>query len=222
MKLTPKIENAITNDWHHELPGLSVYKPRHLLRRVGPLLIGVCLDRDSGGEKYKPCFHCHFLGKDFPVVSLTLCSQLKAASGGPDFIEVKFHEGNFKDAACRLKQQALLPLDDSPVDLSSIIAAYRTHMETPLGNRQRAILSGDLIGLMVLCNQSQAARQELENVLLLDNESVFQSFGSKRGFEKKMLTAIEDQTILKRTVESQIEKLGLKGVCDSEINREPN
>jgi hypothetical protein len=220
MKFTPKIEKSITNDWHHEFPTLSVYKPRHLLRRVGPLLIGVCLERDSGAEKYKPCFHVHFLGKEFPVVSLTLCSQLKADSGGPDYVEVRFHEQKFIDAARRLKAQSPLPLDDSDVGLGAIVDAYRLHMETPLGKRQRAILSADVIGLMVLCDQFDGAKHELEQVLQTSNESVFQTFGGRLGFEKKMSAAIENPGVLEKIVQSQIEQLRVKDICNSEIDCE--
>lgn len=218
MKLTPKIEKSITNDWHNEFPNLSVYKPRHLLRRVGPLLIGVCLDRDSSAEKYKPCFHVHFLGKEFPVVSLTLCSQLKAKSGGPECVEVRFHEEKFLDAARRLKEQSPLPLDDSPVGLGAIVDAYRLHMKTPLGNRQCAILSADVIGLMVLCDQRDGAKHELEQVLKTSDESVFQTFGGRRGFEERMSAAIENPTILETIVQSQIERLGLKDICNARID----
>lgn len=220
MKFTPKIEKSITNDWHHEFPNLSVYKPRHLLRRVGPLLIGVCLERDSGAGKYKPCFHVHFLGKEFPVVSLTLCSQLKADSGGPDYVEVRFHEQRFIDAARRLKAQSPLPLDDSAVGLGAIVDAYRLYMETPLGKRQRAILSADVIGLMVLCDQFDGAKQELEQVLQTSNESVFQTFGGRLGFEKKMSAAIENPGVLEKIVQSQIEQLRVKDICNSEIDCE--
>ena len=220
MKLTPKIDKSITNDWHREFPNLSVYKPRHLLRRVGPLLIGVCLDRDSGGEKYKPCFHVHFLGKEFPVVSLTLCTQLKADSGGPEFVEVKFHEHKFMDAARRLKQQAPLPLDDSNVDLGEIIDAYRLHMKTPLGNRQRVTLEADLIGLMMLCDQRDWAKQELEQVLQMPNDSAFQTFGGKLEFKEMMSATIKNPAILAELVQSQIVHLGLKDISTSGINCE--
>ena len=75
-RLTKSLEKSIAEDWRQHLTGLAVYQPRHLLRRVGPLHVGVCLDRDSLGDKYKPCFHVHFLGKEFPTVSLTLCTPL--------------------------------------------------------------------------------------------------------------------------------------------------
>lgn len=220
MKLTAKVEKLITNDWHSLLPKLSIYKPRHLLRRAGPLLVGVCLDRDSGGDRYKPCFHCHFLGKEFPVVSLTLCSQLRSAAGGPDYVEVKYHREKFEDAARRLHAQSPLPLDDSPIELGAVVEAYHLHMTTPLGSRQRAILSSDVIGLLVLCDQSEAAEAELERTLREENESIFQTFGGKNEFREKMIRCINDPAKLTKIVELQIQELDVADICHSMINCE--
>jgi len=50
--LTKSAEKQITEDWQREILSLGVYEPRWLLRRVGPLLVGICLDRDSGGTSY--------------------------------------------------------------------------------------------------------------------------------------------------------------------------
>jgi hypothetical protein len=52
-KLTRAVEKRITEDWAREFTGMGVYKRRWLMRRVGPLLIGVSLDRDSHGDLYK-------------------------------------------------------------------------------------------------------------------------------------------------------------------------
>jgi hypothetical protein len=38
--LTPAWKTKITADWSAAFPGLGVYKPLHLLRRAGPLLMG--------------------------------------------------------------------------------------------------------------------------------------------------------------------------------------
>ena len=110
--LTRAVEKQITEDWQREIPSLGIYVPRHLLKRIGPLLVGICLERDSSGNKYKPTFHVHCLGKEAPAVFLTLLTQLRSErSGGPDFIQVRFHKEKYKEAAARMIRQSLLPLD---------------------------------------------------------------------------------------------------------------
>lgn len=208
-QLTKSVENQITLDWQHELPSLGVYRPRHLLRRVGPLLIGVCLDRDSGGEKYKPCFHVHFLGKSFPVVSLTMCTQLKAKSGGPDFVEVKFHQELFKDAARRMAEQSPLALK-GPITIQQVLGAYREHAMTPLGQRQYAILHGDCILLLSMVNRQNEARSLLSEILKdVSDERAFQSFGGPDSYANQMLNWISHPESICRTVDDQIRSLGL-------------
>jgi hypothetical protein len=64
------------------------------------------------------------------------------------------------------------------------------------------------------------AKHELELVLQTSNESVFQTFGGRLEFEKKMSAAIENPTVLEKIVQSQIEQLGLKDICNSEIDCE--
>lgn len=120
---------------------MGVYQPPWLMRRVGPLLVGVCLDRDSGGEKYKPFFHVHFLGKNwpYPEPTLTMNTQLLAKSGRPDYVEVRWHDEKYHDAAYRLKQQSSLPLD-SPIAIDMVLKACHDYGSTPLGQRQSIIL----------------------------------------------------------------------------------
>ena len=216
-QLTKTVEKRITEHWQQELPGLAIYRPRHLLRRVGPLLIGVCLDRDSGGEKYKPCFHVHFLGKEFPVVSLTVCTQLKSKAGGPDYIEVRFHEQRYHDAVSRLVEQSPLPLH-GPVTIAQVVEAYRKHAETLLGQRQAAILYADVIKLLSWCGREAEARGALDEVLAsLKSEQAFQTFGGKEVFEKQMLCAIDHPNEINKTVDAQAQTLDVGNLPTAEL-----
>jgi hypothetical protein len=111
MKITTAQAKAITQDWQNHFPSLGVYKPLHLLRRCGPLLVGLCLNRSSSGDIYKPTFHCHCLLRAFPTVSLSLAVQLTAPNGSDAAISTKFHEVKLPDAAAKMRVLALLPLD---------------------------------------------------------------------------------------------------------------
>ena len=213
--LTSGAETQITRDWQGEMPGLAIYRPRHLLRRVGPLVVGICLDRDSVGDKYKPCFHVHCLGKAFPCVSLTLCTQLRAPSGGPDYVEVQWHEQKYKEAAARMREQSLLPLEGD-LTIQSVLAAYSTHIATPLGARQVAVLRRDMIILSAWAGESAMASSLLRETLLGDPRSI-QQVGGAVAFETECRQIIDQPAMIEQTVHAQITALGLTGLPQSRL-----
>lgn len=216
-RLTAGIERQITEDWQRELPGLSVYRRRHLLRRVGPLLVGVCLDRDSSGEKYIPCSHVHCLAHDFPTISLTLCTQLRTEQGNPDFIKLQLHSTTYREAASRIARQTLLPLN-GPIALSQAMTAYRKHMATPLGRRQKAILARDCILLLAWSGRQADALHLLELTLSeLSDEASFQTCGGRIRYSTAIHQAIEDPDVVRQTVQSEIQRHRVESVMVNDL-----
>jgi hypothetical protein len=111
MKLTPAKARAITRDWQCLFPTLAVYGPLHLMRRCGPLLVGICLDRTSSGDEYRPKFHCHCLLRKSPAITLSLYVQLIGSRGAKTSVKVRRHEAMLQEAAAKMRALALLPLD---------------------------------------------------------------------------------------------------------------
>lgn len=127
MKLSPAIKEQITTDWKAPFPDLGIYKPMWLLRRVGPLVSGICLERDSGNDAYRPTCHVHNLAKESATVSLSLADPLRTVkTGAPETIKAGFHHQWFADAAVRLQRQAQIPLG-GPIQLEDLIRTYRAH-----------------------------------------------------------------------------------------------
>jgi hypothetical protein len=123
--MTPSVRRQITADWLEQFPELGQYKPLHLLRRVGPLLEGIVLERTSGNDAYRPTFHIHSLLRESPVVTMTLAQRLRSdRSGGPDMVPVLHHERNYIDAARNLARQAPLALSGQ-LRVSEVIESYR-------------------------------------------------------------------------------------------------
>jgi hypothetical protein len=217
--LTKSNEKQITVDWQREIPSLGIYAPRHLLRRVGPLLVGVSLDRDSGGEIYKPVFHVHCLGKEFPCVSLTLCTQLRSErSGGPDFVEVRWHEQKYKEAATRMVRQSLLPLEGD-LTIGQVIDSYGRHMATPMGKRQLALLYRDMIILLAWGGDTAGSASLLAECLQLDDAAGFQHVGGRAAFEAGCQRLIAQPTAIEDTIAAQITSLGVGGLPVSQLLR---
>jgi hypothetical protein len=188
-----KVANKITKDWQRELPKLGINRPMSLLRRVGPLLVGVSLEREFG-SRYTPTFHVQFLGIQTPWQS-NLWTPLRYESGPrsdlPQTIFSSEHEAKYKDAAQRLVQQAPLSIE-GPISISEVVEAYRQDMKTPVGRAEIAQLYRDCIKLLAcygLADQARAMLDEIHGIAKDDDE--YSRFGGRESFDREMLESIE-------------------------------
>ncbi|MEV8350683.1 hypothetical protein ACFVTT_19060 [Streptomyces niveus] len=115
----------VTSDWVAEFPGFDAWRPMHLLRRLGPVVQGICLDRSTSGDGYTPTVHVHPLTREFPAISLALGQRLERTSGQPERILFSRHGGEFQDAARILAEQSRLPIG-SPPSLEEIVKEYHS------------------------------------------------------------------------------------------------
>ncbi|MCX5226675.1 hypothetical protein [Streptomyces sp. NBC_00233] len=113
----------VTKEWAAEFPGFDVWRSLRLLRRIGPVVQGICLDRTTGGDGYVPTAHVHALTREFPVVSLMLGQRAARPSGTPDPVLFARHERDFAHAVGALREQSRLPLDEPP-SIDAIVREY--------------------------------------------------------------------------------------------------
>ncbi|MEU9290615.1 hypothetical protein AB0D57_39750 [Streptomyces sp. NPDC048275] len=123
-KINNRVARRITSDWVSLFPEFSVWQPLRLLRRIGPVLQGITLDKSTESDQYYPTVHVHSLVQDFPVISLTLAQRLVKSSGIQEPIEVDRHPEEFRSAAVRLEEQSALSLRQTP-ELREIVEALR-------------------------------------------------------------------------------------------------
>ncbi|MER5181771.1 hypothetical protein ABT009_26010 [Streptomyces sp. NPDC002896] len=117
----------VTSDWGAALPGFSEWRPLRLLRRIGPVVQGVTLDRTTAGDGYFPTTHIHALVREFPVIALTLGQRLVTPSGIQESVSFARHSGEYQSAARRLVAQSRLSLEEPPT-ISSIVDALYEHV----------------------------------------------------------------------------------------------
>ncbi len=133
-KFTPAIKKRITEDWQNLLPQFKQYQTMALARRVGPLVHGICLDRDSSNAAYLPTVHIHCLCRPFPAVALNLRQPLLSKrSGTIDPISIQFHEKNYRDACERLIASSLLPVTGD-WKMSQVLAAFHKYRHLELSD----------------------------------------------------------------------------------------
>jgi len=112
----------ITKDWSNLLPWFDIWRPMHLLRRIGPVLQGVCLERSRSGPYYFATSHVHALTRDFPVISLSLSHRVLGPSGQPEHIAIS--ETGLADLANRLAEQTIHSIREDPPSVDEIVVAY--------------------------------------------------------------------------------------------------
>jgi len=120
-KLTKATKQRISDGWVREFPSLAVYKPMWLLKRAGPLLIGICLDRDSSNERYIPTFHLHNLLSPSTKITLTLPHSLNS-------ITVKEHEAAYTGSISEIKEKFSI-LDCVDINMSMVENCYHGYIE---------------------------------------------------------------------------------------------
>lgn len=218
--LTRAIERQITRDWHGEIPSLGIYRPRWLMRRAGPLLVGVCLDRDSGGDVYKPVFHVHFLGCESPIIGLTLATNLRTArTGAPESIQVRFHAERYRDAAARMVQQAPLPLSGD-LRLAAVLDAYAVRIDDTVKRRSAdssVLLHRDCALIAAWAGDSARAEQALRACMQIRVAAEFRFVGGRDLFELQIREAIRRPDTIRQTVVKQVAAHALGGLPDANL-----
>lgn len=212
-KLTEATKREITKDWAACFPSLGVYKPLWLMRRVGPLLEGICLNRDSSNERYQPIFHVHNLAREDSALSFTLAEELRTVRNGtPEKVRVAFHKDHYVDVAKRICAQALLPLEGD-LELRSVVAAYRNYTQRPLA-KYPVNLYEDLITILLWCGREGEAKEVLANCLgememWPPSVASLQRVGGVEKWEQKCSAWIQNRRTVRATVEQQIQAHGV-------------
>jgi hypothetical protein len=217
--LTTELKTRITADWSSCFPGLGVYEPMHLLRRVGPLLIGISLERDSGNDSYRPTFHVHNLAKALGHITLTLYQPLLTErTRAPDTIFARWHTEMFWEAAKRLESQAPLPLSGN-VLLEEVIEAYRSRLKSD-GCQFDNCLFEDM-ALISTC------LERTDTALLIVNEArlamsawpdyALAKIGNPDDWKDAMMLQVADPEGVRTTVHRQIELLGVQNLPTSDL-----
>ena len=204
--------SEITRDWKGEFPGLKIERPLSLLRRVGPLLVGVYLDRFST-TSYRPTFYVHFLGNSEDGLSLTMRTEFTPT---PEMevpvIEVSAHKRFYKEAARLLREAAPLSIE-GPLTVKEVLEAYRTFSRTCKGESQLANLYQDAIKLATCYGFTDEAKGLLGEIMeRTEGDRKFYHHGGREAYIERMREAIGNpgkiwQTLDEEIIRHKVEKI---------------
>ena len=220
-KLTAATARTITAEWAERFPAFAVWRPLRLLRRLGPVVQGITLDRSTGGECYYPTAHLHALTRDFPVVALEVSHRLAGSSGVQEVVEVARHGEAFPAVAERLAEQSPLPLGRVPT-LDEVVSAYRDRaaalqrgrLPAGIGEWEAAVLVPAAAGAEGLAARSLAAAGEAAGGW--SRSEAPQGWGSTGEWLTGLRARAADRPALERVVEEQVTRHGL-----AELPNEP-
>jgi len=119
-----EIRKSITRDWNSAYPSLGVYEPMWLMRRVGPVLIGIHLQADDLFRSYRPIFHTHDLTSGREFVALSLHQSARSERKNAEIsINLKYHENHWVKTSALLARQAALPIEGD-ISLEQVLHVY--------------------------------------------------------------------------------------------------
>ena len=205
IKLTPALKKQITNDWAQAFPGLGVYKQMHMLRRVGPIVLGICLNRSAAGTTYRPIWHIHLLLKEDSALSLNLAMHYRSKNGSVSAIPVQWHANRFAAAVERMRTSALLPMEGD-VYLSQVLDAYERWMKEP-GNPVGSHNFEDRVLLCAWMNRLDAAAyflREAEDWLRSRPDYMRERFGNIDEWLERVRQAASNRQELERILKVQV------------------
>lgn len=220
-KLTPLLNKSITQDWQSLVPQFAVSKPMQLARRIGPLIQGICLERDSSNTAYLPTLYVHSLCRPFPVLSLSLGQPLHSQKSGTiERLPVQHHEAKYPDACARLIASSLLPVEGNWM-LAQLLEAYEKyrHLNNP-DTRYPILIMEDAVSVCAWLGKYEIA-SSLANQYSLESQGWPENLLARQGgwsSWKTMLTRLASSgEDLKQTVSDQIESLNLTQIPTSEL-----
>jgi hypothetical protein len=227
-RIDAKDKRQITKDWLSVFTAFKEYKPMWIIRRNGPFLCGIFLQRNSSNIDYKPLFHVYNLMVDFPVISLNANMYLLNHKMARDSVTLLQHQESFNSYAERLKQQVSLLQKDALtcnelVSHIKKIAQNSYLFENPAlsSDAWAARLFQGIVLTLFWFGRTAEAEQEIENAKKIisgwdDNVWVIKELGVD-GWERQTRRLMNMDT-LRVNVETQIQKYKLNGLIDYQLS----
>lgn len=206
----------ITNDWSRHLDGFQVWKPKHILRCHGPLLMGVCLDSLRDPNAYKPVFHFHNLAYPSEVITLSLSGPL-LSRGVYQPINVKSHSEKHPDIILQFKKQYPL-IDSDALSFNDYLRTILNYLNGKHGTAAvfRPNIYRDIVLVALYCDAADYATDSL--MVLYDDlcnrtDYNMRLIGSPEKWKDEIIQIIKQSNLID-TVESQKEIHKLRDMHD--------
>lgn len=212
MKLTRAAKEKVARDWQARFPEFCLYEPMHLLKRCGPLLIGILLERSSSNDDYLPILHVHNLAEAREGIRLTAATELRTPrTNAPDWIKVRDHDRRFEDAADRFQRQAPLPLEGA-ITLQQVLDLYDRHLRSA---RFPAEEYGDTVTVPAVFGDGELALQRLDAAVAAMRSwppEIVEDIGGVDAWKERYQSIISNPGMLEKVVADTVESFALEQI----------
>lgn len=205
------------SDWLKCLPAMRVERSMSLMKRNGPILVGVYLRENRGNDNYAVVPHIHSLLRPTDFITLTLAYPLMNRKNTyQEAFTVDSHNKGFLDACESLRRQTLFPLGES-LSIEEVIHAYDTAIERNLVLDSREMLFEDILSLLSWCGRiAEAEKRYADYVRTMSDwdEWMFRREGGRLAFFDKLGQILEDPDRLRVIYEEQVKLLKVDKLPD--------
>lgn len=219
MKYDAKMKKIITKDWAEEFPGFKVWKPTRLIRRCGPILVGVCLDSGSSSDVYVPVAHVHNLCEPFPAITLSLEGRVLDSKGFSTNVKVEKHTETYLQFIKKIKEEYPY-IDRFSMDFNELILATQKYLTGRINPYQHGPYN-DIVTIAAYLGQIDYAVEALNNFASIVSEwpdRACNIIGSVEKWKSGLLEFIENPHKLKQNVEQEIIKHKLAEIADEGLS----
>ncbi|ANH67491.1 hypothetical protein ABE85_07760 [Mitsuaria sp. 7] len=202
---------------------MVIYDSMWLMRRIGPLLQGVLLEKTQDGSCYCPTLHIHTFSRPLGYVALNVAQPLLTVrTRASEYIKVLHHDKHFSEGAKRLAASSLLPIEGD-ISLDEVMAAYRSFETFPASDAPFSInYFESAISLHAWCGQINRGKQALEEYLEVITQwpdRVIERLGSVDKWRSDMLAVLANPDAIRETAEQQATVLKATTLPFSEFRR---
>lgn len=205
------------SDWRKCLPAMRVYKSMMLMKRNGPILVGLWLKENRANTNYTVNPFVHNLVRPTGFVTLTLRYPLRTKRNTyQDDFTLKSHDREFPDACKRLHSQTIFPLGEN-LSLSEIINAYDTAMQRKLVIDSLEFLYEDILCYLTWCGKRTEAEKRLTKYIRMMSEweeRIFERDGGRNAFFDRLVEIVENPYKHRDICEEQIKILKVDKLPD--------
>lgn len=228
-KLTSKLKKRYTEDWLQAFPEFEVYRPMWLMKRNGPILVGICLERYASNDAYRPIVHVHNLLRSSGFISLSMSFRLFERIGfGTLQLSTRDHEKKLEMATSKVREQARIPLDED-LSVDALIIAYNEYICSLEGAIEGPLSYWlDIVCLLIWCGRTDEARRK---IIQVESESTvlspqhFVHYDGRGSYFSRLYEMVERPGDLREVVSREVFSLGLEAIpdyglqCDLSSNR---
>jgi hypothetical protein len=207
--------------WRTRYPTFVHASPGHLLRRHGPLLLGIAIEPGSNEREYDPVIHAHCLAIESEDISLSLAGHLVNRHGVPD--RVPRDPKDFRDWRVFERYEQQYPaITDSRFSFNDYVRLVRGYLTGKHGYPVNFQVwpYHDLLVVAAWCGLKEYALRALDRAIEATTsweEACFSVVGGREGWRRKIVALARDPSPLEQTINSEVERHSLRDLPDHRL-----